>query len=64
MEALFKAVATRLARFPESGRLGRINGTRELVAHKNYTLVYKIQKDSIDVVAGLHASQFWPPPSE
>lgn len=64
MEALFNTVIARLAQFPESGRLGRVSGTRELVAHRNYTLVYKVQKDSIDVVALLHASQLWPPRPE
>jgi plasmid stabilization system protein ParE len=64
MEALLDAAAARLANFPESGRPGRIDGTREVVVHQNYTLVYELVEGSIYVMAVLHASQLWPPPSE
>ncbi len=46
--------------FPESGRKGRVNGTRELVALSNYIVVYRINSNAIHVLRLLHAAQQWP----
>lgn len=50
-----------LQTFPESGRRGRVAGTRELVVHGTPFLVaYRVTAATIDVLAVLHASRRWP----
>jgi toxin ParE1/3/4 len=47
--------------FPESGRLGRIEGTRELVISKApYVAAYRITGNAVRVLRILHAAQLWP----
>ena len=41
-------------------RLGRVPGTREVVAHPNYVLVYRVAANCIEVVNVLHARQQYP----
>jgi toxin ParE1/3/4 len=41
-------------------RPGRIEGTREIVVHPNYIVVYRIREDVIDVLRVLHARQQYP----
>lgn len=40
--------------------LGRVSGTRELVAHPNYILVYRITAERIEIVGVLHSRQAYP----
>lgn len=53
--------ANRLIDHPGIGRLGRVAGTRELVAHENYILIYDTTADLVRVLRVLHASRQWPP---
>ena len=54
-------VHNQLADFPESGRTGRIEGTRELVVPKTpFVAPYRITGDTIEILAVHHASQRWP----
>ena len=46
--------------YPEMFRAGRIPGTREVVAHPNYIVVYTVLPDRIQVVSVLHARQKYP----
>lgn len=57
----FMRAADRLRSHPEIGRPGRIAGTRELVAHRRYFLVYEIAGDTVFILAVRHASRQWPP---
>ncbi|WP_152017543.1 MULTISPECIES: type II toxin-antitoxin system RelE/ParE family toxin [unclassified Bosea (in: a-proteobacteria)] len=51
----------RLLRFPESGRPGRIAGTRELVVQRTpYIAVYAVTADKIRVLRVLHGARMWP----
>jgi toxin ParE1/3/4 len=61
MDELFDSAAQRLADFPELRRLGRIAGTRELIPHENYRLVYEISGDLVWILALVHTSRMWPP---
>ena len=51
----------RLPSHPAMGRPGRLAGTRELVLHPNYILIYDVTGDSIRVLRLLHAARQWPP---
>ena len=61
MLRLLQRAAESLARFPRKGGVGRIGGTRELVAHPRYILVYAILEDRIDILSVLHTSRQYPP---
>lgn len=61
MDDLLRDSADGLALFPEKGKPGRVPGTREFVAHKNYILVYLMDSDTIQIVTVLHSAQQWPP---
>jgi toxin ParE1/3/4 len=50
-----------LARFPESGRPGRVVGTRELVIIRTpYIVAYRIAGDTVRVLRVLHGARRWP----
>lgn len=50
-----------LATFPEMGRMGRIEGTRELVIQRTpYIAAYCIMGDSVRLLRILHGAQLWP----
>jgi toxin ParE1/3/4 len=56
------AAAQSLKKFPFSGRVGRKNGTRELVlAPLPYLLIYAVDDNAIHVLRFLHTSQDWRP---
>lgn len=61
MDALFSAAAARLANLPKMGPSGKIPGTRELIPHENYRLVYEIEGETVWVLALVHTRQQWPP---
>ena len=51
----------KLTQYPEIGRNGRVNGTRELViAGTSFVVAYRVRQRQIDVVAVLHAARKWP----
>jgi toxin ParE1/3/4 len=50
-----------LARFPMSGRSGRVPGTRELViSNTPFIAAYAIDRDRIVILALYHGAQQWP----
>ena len=61
LDELIAEKAGRLLDHPNLGRPGRIAGTRELVAHRNYILVYDLTGDLVRVLRVLHAARPWPP---
>jgi toxin ParE1/3/4 len=61
MDSLFDAAADRLSKFPFSAREGAIPGTRELIAHPSYRLVYQVTDNEIIIHAVVHAARHWPP---
>lgn len=51
----------KLAEHPRSGRLGRVDCTRELVISDTpYLVAYRIQGEWVDLLAVLHGSRRWP----
>lgn len=61
LDDLFSQMAGHLVRHPHMGRPGRVAGTRELVAHRNYILVYDLADDRVRVLRVLHTARQWPP---
>jgi len=60
IDLIIKA-ARNLAQFPNLGRQGRREGTRELVISRTpYLLAYRINGDRIDILRVLHGRQRWP----
>ena len=50
-----------LVKFPETGRYGQIEGTRELVINRtSYIAAYRIVGDTVLILRVLHSSQLWP----
>ena len=47
-------------RLPYIGRPGRVVGTRELIVHPNYVVIYRVTDAAIDVLRVLHARQRYP----
>lgn len=51
----------RIIQFPEVGRAGRVNGTRELVVSgTQYLIIYRLKKNAVHFLRVLHARQKWP----
>lgn len=61
MDVLFGRAAARLAEFPRSGVDGLVAGTRELIPHSSYRLVYEIRAGTVWIVALIHTARQWPP---
>ncbi len=64
MDALFSEAAANLARYPMLGQPGKVLGTRELIPHENYRLVYEIKDETVLILALVHAARQWPPVRE
>lgn len=64
MDQLFSDAAARLATQPKLGRAGRVPGTRELIPHKSYRLVYEIEGETLWVLTLVHTARLWPPVRE
>lgn len=52
--------AGQLDQNPTLGRIGRVKGTRELVVHPNYILIYRVVGEEVEVLRVKHAAQKWP----
>lgn len=64
MDELFAIAAASLADFPHRGRIGNIPGTRELIPHESYRLVYEIDGETVWLLALVHTARQWPPVRE
>lgn len=60
LERIFSGVEM-LARYPQLGHDGRIDGTRELIlAGTPFVIVYQVGPEQIDVLAVFHSARRWP----
>ena len=64
MDELFARAAGRLSEHPHLGKSGLISGTRELIAHESYRLVYEVQDETVWILALMHTARLWPPVQE
>ena len=49
-----------LPHHPHAFRQGRLPGTREMVVHPNYILVYSTDEGAITILRLLHSARNWP----
>jgi toxin ParE1/3/4 len=51
----------KLSQYPESGKTGRVVGTREIVIHPYpFVVIYRIKKNDVQILSVLHTSRKWP----
>ncbi len=60
LDEAFETHAERALLNPMLYRPGRVDGTREIVAHPNYVMVYQIDAQQLTILRVLHAAQQWP----
>jgi addiction module RelE/StbE family toxin len=60
LDELFAKRSMQLVTHPMTGRPGRVSGTRELVVHRNYLMVYDLAGETVRVIRILHTAQQWP----
>jgi len=60
MHAQIEESVAPTARYPDYGRPGRVPGTREIVAHPNYVVIYTIEAGQVVVLNVLHTRQEYP----
>jgi plasmid stabilization system protein ParE len=59
--SLLLAAAEHLAEFPETGRHGRLPGTREWVVPRTpYVIPYRLQGGRLEILGVFHGRQRWP----
>jgi len=51
---------SRLPDHPQMYRVGRVDGTREMVVRPNYIVVYAEDASAVLILRVLHAAQQWP----
>ena len=56
-----EARVSRLREHPRLYRVGRVEGTREMVVRSNYIVVYAEDADTVTILRVLHAARRWPP---
>lgn len=59
LQADIEAATSALPQHPYLYRYGRVPGTREIVVHPNYLVVYRVI-DRIEILTVLHARQEYP----
>ena len=62
-QALKDEIEEKTARLPDNPRLyrvGRVDGTREMVVRPNYIVVYADDSQTVTILRVLHAAQQWP----
>ncbi|HUH87904.1 MAG TPA: type II toxin-antitoxin system RelE/ParE family toxin [Pusillimonas sp.] len=57
---LIESAVLPVAEHPYLYRNGRVSGTREIVAHPNYIIVYRVTATDIEIINILHARQQYP----
>lgn len=59
-ESLLLERVKRLSEFPNIGRAGRVEGTREWVLGPNYTLIYNVTDAAVITQAMVHTRRRYP----
>jgi toxin ParE1/3/4 len=60
-KAIYENIGS-LSLYPNRGRVGRVEGTRELpVPSLPFIVVYRMVQDAIEIAGIIHGAQRWPP---
>ena len=62
LDELIEEKTSALIDHPRLYKPGRMKGTREMVVHPNYVVVYQESKTEVVILRVLHARQQWPQP--
>jgi toxin ParE1/3/4 len=60
LKAQIQDATVGLSDHPYLARNGRVPGTRELVAHPNYIVIYEVTASTVEILAVVHARQQYP----
>ncbi|AQR60480.1 addiction module antitoxin [Brevundimonas sp. LM2] len=60
LKSMIETATERLSAFPYLHRVGRTPGTREMVVHPNYIVIYRVETNVIRILRVLHARQHYP----
>jgi addiction module RelE/StbE family toxin len=60
LDDAFEACAESARLQPALYRKGRVHGTREIVVHPNYVIVYCVIGNELTILRVLHSAQQWP----
>nr|WP_163502007.1 type II toxin-antitoxin system RelE/ParE family toxin [Halomonas socia] len=61
LKACLEAAPMVLAEHPYLSPAGRVSGTRELVVHPNYLIVYRVAASRVEIVVVVHTRREYPP---
>ena len=61
LDDFFIEKAGTLLEYPETGRVGRVAGTREYVVHRSYVLIYEVTDGVVYIPGILNSARKWPP---
>lgn len=64
MDELFIKAVSRLKYFPHMGRRSVITGTREIIPHESYRVVYQVEEQVVSILMILHTARKFPPRKE
>lgn len=57
LAAGFRQTAEHLTQHPFIGRRGDLEGTRELMLHRNYLLTYRVGSEAVEILQIWHVAQ-------
>ena len=49
-----------LREHPDRYRAGRKRGTREMVVYPHYSVIHRVQKQTVEILRVKHSAQRWP----
>lgn len=60
LDELIELKAEQLLERPQLYRAGRKRGTREMVVHPHYIVIYRVSKDLVEILRVKHSARQWP----
>ena len=58
-DTIFELTERVLTENAKIGRPGRVEGTRELVVHSSYIVVYRLRRENIEILTIRHTARLW-----
>jgi toxin ParE1/3/4 len=60
LQEAIEQATSQLPQHPYLYRHGRVAGTREIVVHPNYVIVYRVTNSAIEILSVLHSRRQYP----